>query len=90
MTYRLRHGGKQYVVVAVGHGERGTKRADYRTGVVQIWLINVDTFDRVALAFHSNSIDEPMLEDLVRLILGRSSAFLRRAPLVGIHGQQPE
>ncbi len=65
-------------------------RADYRTGVVQIWLINVDRFDRVVLAFHSNSIDEPMLEDLIRLILGRSSAFLRRAPLVGIHGQQPE
>ncbi|MEO9161946.1 MAG: hypothetical protein ABI349_06050 [Casimicrobiaceae bacterium] len=78
------------MAAAVGHGKRGTKRADYRTGVVQIWLINVDRFDRVALAFHSNSIDEPMLEDLVRLILGRSSTFLLRAPLVGIHGQQPE
>jgi hypothetical protein len=62
-------------------------RADYRTGIVQVALVNVDRFDRVSLEFHSNSIDEPALEDLVRLILGRSDAFLRRAPLVGIHGK---
>jgi hypothetical protein len=61
-------------------------RADYRSGIVQVGLVNVDRFDRVSLEFHSNSIDEPTLEDLVRLILGRSDAFLRRAPLVGIHG----
>jgi len=62
-------------------------RADYRSGVVQVGLVNVDRFDRVNLEFHSGSIDEPALEDLVRLILGRSDAFLRRAPLVGIHGR---
>ena len=62
-------------------------QADYRTGSVQVRLINVDRFDRVSLEFHSSSIDEPALEDLVRLVLGRSDAFLRRAPLVGIHGK---
>jgi hypothetical protein len=62
-------------------------RADYRTGVVQISLLNVDRLDRISLAFPSTAIDEPALEDLVRLVLGRSAAFLRRAPLVGIHAQ---
>src|SRR5204863_9097084 len=58
--------------------------ADYKTGLVVVSLANVDRFDRVSLEFHSNAIDEPALEDFIRLILGRSSAFLQRAPLVGI------
>ena len=58
-------------------------QADYQTGLV----INVDRFDRVILEFHSAAIDEPVLEDLVRFILGRSAAFLHRAPLAGFHGQ---
>jgi hypothetical protein len=62
-------------------------RADYRTGLVEISLLNVDRFDRVRLEFQSRSIDEPVLEDLVRLILGRSNAFLHRAPLAGVHGK---
>jgi len=64
-------------------------RADYQTGHVTVTLVNVDRFDRVSLEFHSTSIDEPVLEDLVRLILGRDAAFLRRAPLAGIHGRPP-
>ncbi|TMH24132.1 MAG: hypothetical protein E6H64_01920 [Betaproteobacteria bacterium] len=64
-------------------------RADYQTGLVTVTLVNVDRFDRVSLEFPSTSIDEPVLEDLVRLILGRDAAFLRRAPLAGIHGQVP-
>lgn len=63
-------------------------RADYQTGLVVVSLANVDRFDRVSLEFHSRAIDEPALEDFVRLVLGRSSAFLQRAPLVGIHGRQ--
>jgi hypothetical protein len=59
--------------------------ADYQTGVVTVALVNVDRIDRVSLEFHSNAIEEPVLEDLVRLILGRDSAFLRRAPLAGLH-----
>ena len=59
--------------------------ADYQTGAVTVALFNVDRLDRVTLEFHSNAIEEPVLEDLVRLILGRDSAFLRRAPLAGLH-----
>ena len=64
-----------------------TLHADYQTGLVLVLLANVDRFDRVTLEFKSSAIDEPALEDLVRLILGRGAAFLRRAPLHGIHGQ---
>ena len=59
---------------------------DYQTGMVIVPLTNVDRFDRVSLEFHSQAIDEAVLEDLLRFILGQNSAFLRRAPLAGIHG----
>lgn len=59
--------------------------ADYQTGLVTVALVNVDRLDRVTLEFHSSAIEELVLEDLVRLILGRDSAFLRRAPLAGLH-----
>ena len=59
-------------------------RVDYQTGIVDVALVNVDRFDRVTLEFHSKDIEEPVLEDLVKLILGRDSAFLRRAPLAGV------
>jgi hypothetical protein len=59
-------------------------RVDYQTGIVKAALANVDRLDRVTLEFHSNDIEEPILEDLVKLILGRDSAFLRRAPLAGL------
>ena len=61
--------------------------ANYETGLVAVALANVDRLDRVTLEFRSNAIEEPVLEDLVRLILGRSSAFLRRAPLAGFHSR---
>ena len=60
---------------------------DYQTGLVLVALANVDRLDRVTLEFHSNAIEEPVLEDLIRLILGRDTAFLRRAPLAGLHRQ---
>lgn len=59
---------------------------DYQTGLVTVALVNVDRFDRVSLEFHSQAIDEPVLDDLLKFILGRDSAFLRRAPLAGLHG----
>ena len=43
-------------------------------------LANVDRLERVTLEFPSTAIEEPVLEDLVRLMLGRDSAFLKRAP----------
>jgi hypothetical protein len=63
-----------------------TFHVDYQTGLVAVSLVNVDRFDRVSLEFHSQAIDESVLEDLLRFILGKSAAFLRRAPLAGIHG----
>jgi hypothetical protein len=60
-------------------------RVDYQTGQVTVILVNVDRFERTTLAFHSTEIEEPVLEDLVRLMLGENDAFLRRAPLAGIH-----
>jgi hypothetical protein len=59
-------------------------RASYQTGVVTVALFNVDRLDRVSLEFPSTAIDEPVLEDLVRLVLGRDSSFLRRARLAGL------
>jgi len=59
---------------------------DYLTGLVLVPLVNVDRFDRVALEFHSQAIEEPVLDDLLKFILGRDANFLRRAPLAGLHG----
>lgn len=59
-------------------------RASYETGIVTVVLFNVDRLDRVSLEFESTAIDEPMLEDLVRLVLGNDSSFLGRAPLSGL------
>lgn len=63
-------------------------RVDYQTGVVTAALVNVDRLERLTLEFASTQIEEPILEDLVRLILGRDSTFLRRAArLAGPHGR---
>jgi len=63
-------------------------RVDYRTGVVTASLVNVDRLERVTLEFASTQIEEPLLEDLLRLMLGRDSTFLRRAArLSGLHGR---
>jgi len=61
-------------------------RVDYQTALVTVRLVNVDRLERVALEFPSTAIEEPVLEDLVRLILGRDSAFLKRARLAGLPG----
>ena len=83
------HGGvvqKCVITVPPAIPAKVTFHVDYQTGLVTVPLVNVDRFDRVSLEFHSQAIDEPVLEDLVKFILGRDAAFLRRAPLAGIHG----
>jgi hypothetical protein len=62
-------------------------RVDYQTGTVTVALANVDRLERVTLEFPSTAIEEPFLEDLVRLILGKDSAFLKHARLAGLHGR---
>ena len=58
---------------------------DYQIGLVTVTLVNVDRLERVTLEFPSTAIEEPVLEDLVRLMLGRDSAFLRRATFASPH-----
>ena len=65
---------------------RVTFQVDHRTGVVTVALFNVDRLAQVTLEFESTSIEELVLEDLVRLMLGRDTAFLKRAPLAGLRG----
>ena len=66
---------------------RVTFRANYQTGLVTVALANVDRLERATLEFPSTAIEESVLEDLVRLILGLDSAFLRRAPLAGLRSR---
>jgi hypothetical protein len=62
-------------------------RVDYRTGIVTVALVNVDRLDRITLEFPSTVVEEAGLEDLVRLILGRDSEFLKRGRLAGLRGR---
>ena len=64
-----------------------TFQADYATGLVTVTLVNVDRFDRVSLEFPSTAVDEPLLENLVRTVLGRSDDFLHHARLAGVPGR---
>jgi hypothetical protein len=63
---------------------------DYRLHGIGVRLTNVDRFETVDLEFKPESVEEAALEDLVRLMLGESNAFLRRAPLAGVGaGKKP-
>ncbi len=83
------HGGvvsKCIITVPPAIPAKVSMHVDYQTGLVTVALVNVDRFDRVSLEFHSQAIEEPVLDDLVKFILGRDANFLRRAPLAGLHG----
>jgi len=63
---------------------------DYRLHSINVRLTNVDRFETVDLEFKPEHVDEGALEDLVRLMLGESNAFLHRAPLAGVGaGKKP-
>jgi len=62
-------------------------RVDYQTGLVTVVLVNVDRLERLTLEFPSTAIEESVLEELVRLILGRDSAFMKHARFAGLQGQ---
>jgi hypothetical protein len=47
-------------------------------------LRNVDRFESVSLEFRADTVDESVLEDLIRFVLGEANTFLRRAPLTGV------
>jgi len=63
---------------------------DYRRQVVEVTLRNVDRFESVALEFGGVAVDEAVLEDLFRFVMGERNTFLRRAPLVGVGTRRPE
>lgn len=55
---------------------------------IVVTLANVDRLETVALEFEAEALGEAALEDLVRLMLGESDAFLKRAPLAGLGGSR--
>jgi len=57
---------------------------DYKRQTVEVTMRNVDRFEAVTLEFSAGALEEPALEDMVRLIMGEANTFLRRAPLAGI------
>lgn len=57
---------------------------DYRGQEIGVRLTNVDRFESVNLEFKPEQFVEAAFEDLVRMMLGESNAFLRRAPLAGV------
>ena len=63
---------------------------DYRLHSIGVRLTNVDRFENVDLEFKPEQVDEAAMEDLVRLMLGETNSFLRRAPLAGVGaGKKP-
>ena len=63
-------------------------KPDYGKRAIDVMLRNVDRFESVLLEFEPTAIDERALEDLVRLVLGESSAFLHRAPLAYVNSRR--
>ncbi|HET7033585.1 MAG TPA: hypothetical protein VFJ48_10710 [Casimicrobiaceae bacterium] len=63
-------------------------KPDYRQHAIDVMLRNVDRFESVMLEFEPSAIDEAALEDLVRLVLGESNAFLHRAPLAYVNSRR--
>ncbi len=61
---------------------------DYHRQVIEVTLRNVDRFESVALEFTPDKLDEAALEDLLKLMLGETNGFLRRAPLAGFKSRR--
>jgi len=57
---------------------------DYRSQEIGVRLTNVDRFESVNLEFKPEQFVEAAFDDLVRMMLGESNAFLHRAPLAGV------
>lgn len=56
---------------------------DFANDSIIVTLRNVDRFEAVILDFAPAALDTEALDDLVNLMLGKSSQFLLRAPLRG-------
>ncbi|MDR0247380.1 MAG: hypothetical protein LBI16_03155 [Burkholderiales bacterium] len=53
---------------------------DYVQHKIGVRLSNVDRFEVMQMVFSPSQLDEDALEDMVRLMLGESTSFLKRAP----------
>jgi hypothetical protein len=87
--YRAERGDARCAVFTVTQAVAASVRfvADYGRRIVVATLDNVDRLETVVLEFAPEALGEPALEDLVRLMLGETDAFLKRAPLAGIRRQ---
>ena len=56
---------------------------DFVNETIVVTLRNVDRFEPVVFDFFPDALDAPVLDDLVKLMLGKPSQFLLRAPLRG-------
>lgn len=56
---------------------------DFVNDSIIVTLRNVDRFEPVIFDFEPAGLDTPVLDELVNLMLGKSSQFLLRAPLRG-------
>ncbi len=63
---------------------------DYREQTIDVALRNVDRFESLHLAFQPQALNEAALEQLVKFMMGESSAFLRLAPFKLIRGVRNE
>jgi hypothetical protein len=61
---------------------------DYQRQVIEVTLCNVDRFESVSLEFVPDKFDEAALDDLLKFVLGKSTTFLRRAPLAGFKARR--
>ena len=57
--------------------------SDFENGRIVVTLRNVDRFEPVILDFETAALDTAALDELVQLMLAKSSQFLLRAPLRG-------
>jgi hypothetical protein len=78
-------GGASHNMVHLSAGLRCEVRfdPDFVNDSVIVTLRNVDRLETVILDFTAEALDTPALDDLVNLMLGKSSQFLLRAPLRG-------
>jgi hypothetical protein len=56
---------------------------DFVNDSIIVTLCNVDRFEPVIFDFEPAELDTSVLDDLVNLMLGKTSQFLLRAPLRG-------
>ena len=78
-------GAATYNIIHVAPGLRCEVRfdPDFVAERIVVTLRNVDRFEPILLDFEAGALDTAALDDLVKLMLGKPSQFLLRAPLRG-------